>query len=71
MVFLAFIFLFILFILLISIVSVLNPYLIWRITESWKANTAPSEAYFTYLRIGGFIGIMFSLFFILTFLKFF
>lgn len=69
--FLAFIFLFILFILLISIVSVINPYLIWRITESWKASTTPSDAYFIYLRIGGFIGIIFSLFFILTFLKFF
>lgn len=68
MFFLAIIFMFIL---LMSIITVLNPYLIWRITESWKANTTPSTAYFIYLRIGGFIGIIFSLFLIISFLKFF
>jgi hypothetical protein len=67
--FLVIIFLFMLFILLMSIVMVINPYFIWRITESWKANTTPSEAYFIYQRIGGFIGIIFSLFFLLTFFK--
>lgn len=67
--FLVIIFIFILFILLMSIVMVLNPYFIWRITESWKANTTPSKAYFTYQRIGGLIGIIFSLFFLVTFLK--
>lgn len=67
MFFMAIIFLFILFILVMSIITVLNPYLIWRITESWKANTTPSKAYFTYQRIGGVIGIIFSLFLLLTF----
>lgn len=68
--FLVIIFLFIVFILMMSIVMVINPYLIWRTTESWKSNTTPSKAYFIYQRIGGLIGIIFSLFFLLTFIKF-
>ena len=68
--FLVIIFLFIVFILLMSIVMIINPYLIWRITESWKSSTTPSKAYFIYQRIGGLIGVIFSLFFLLTFLKF-
>lgn len=71
MFFMAIIFLFILFILVMSIITVLNPYLIWHITESWKTNTTPSKTYFAYQRIGGVIGILFSLFLLLTFFKIF
>lgn len=65
----AIVFLFILLIFLMAVITVINPYMIWRITESWKANTTPSKAYFTFMRIGGVIGIIFGLFFLIVFFK--
>jgi hypothetical protein len=67
MVFMIIILLFILCILLLSAITIMNPYYIWRITESWKANKHPSKEYFIFLRIGGIIGAIISLFFLVGF----
>jgi hypothetical protein len=66
MLFMIIILLFILFFLLISIATIINPYYIWRITESWKANREPSKEYFIFCRIGGIIGTIFGLYFLIA-----
>ena len=55
--------------LLIAITTAINPYYIWRITQSWKATKEPSKEYFIFMRIGGFVGIVMGIFIIIAFLK--
>ena len=54
-----------------SLCSLFAPRWLWRIMDSWKAQSTPSRAYFVMQRIGGLVGVCFSivlwyLFYIMT-----
>ena len=52
----------------IALVNAINPRLMWRITDSWKATKEPPESYFLFRRIIGTIFTIIGLGFLLSFL---
>ncbi|MHB1630373.1 MAG: DUF6199 family natural product biosynthesis protein [Bacilli bacterium] len=42
----------------IAILNLINPRIIWRITQSWKAYREPPQAYFTIRRIWAMIMLL-------------
>lgn len=46
------------------IVTAINPYFMWKLTESWKATSRPSNLYFLLMRVVGIIGSVIGLFLI-------
>lgn len=64
-----FVILFFLVYLSISITTIINPYLIWKMFESWKSIKEPSKGYFLLNRIIGGIATVFGLFILITFFK--
>lgn len=45
----------------IAILNLINPRLIWRIMQSWKAQREPSQAYFTIRRVWALIMVVIGL----------
>lgn len=64
-----FVILFFLFYLSVSIATMINPYLVWKIFESWKSVKEPSSVYFLYNRIIGGIATLFGLYMLISFIK--
>lgn len=56
--FYVFIFIFLVIYIGLALLVVVNPYLVWKITESWKARTQPPKIYFNLMRLGGILGIV-------------
>ena len=52
-----------------SITTMINPYLMWKIFESWKSVNEPSKGYFMFNRIIGGIATILGLFIFISFLK--
>jgi hypothetical protein len=41
-----------------ALMNTINPRFMWKVFESWKATSEPSEAYFRLRRIGGLISLI-------------
>lgn len=39
----------------IALTNAINPYLAWKITDSWRATKEPPQSYFFVRRIGGIV----------------
>lgn len=49
---------FLVFLTAVSLCSVFAPRWLWRIMDSWKAQSTPSRAYFVMQRISGLVGVL-------------
>jgi len=42
----------------VFLINAINPRYLWKIFESWKAKSEPTDAYFKLRRIGSIIGLI-------------
>lgn len=49
----------------IGLINFINPRLMWKINDSWRATKEPPKSYFAIRRIGGLIAMMIPIFWIL------
>lgn len=42
---------------LVGLINFINPRMMWKVTDSWKATREPPRLFFVIRRIGGFIAM--------------